>query len=148
MFTDPDDMGRQFSLTDMNDMTKRAQLAETPAEIEARLEQRWMAELVRQNDDRQAEITKWRGLVIAAVSRDRRLELSILNGVNLTTKHDFTDEEKVLVDAAMDKMVTYMCMGMDFETIMTAVNSDDTLMSCWEVLMVSMKLGGHDEAID
>lgn len=137
-----------FSILDMNDMSKRAELAETPAEIEARLEQRWLAELRQQNDDRQAEITKWRGLALAAVANDPALQQRILGEVNLTTRQPFTPEEQEIMDAAMEKMVTYMCMGMDFETIMTAVNSDDALMSCWEMLMVTMKLGGHDQPVE
>lgn len=145
-----------FSIMDMNDMAKRAELAETPAEIEARIEARWLAEFRKMNDDRQEEISttgtscsiKWRNIVLSAVSRDPNLRGRIFSVVNLTTNTEFAEEEKEVIAATLDKLVTYLNMGLDFETIMTAVNSDDTLMSCWEVLMVSMKLGGYDQPLE
>jgi hypothetical protein len=148
-FVDPD---ADYSIIDMNNRWKRSELAETPAEIEARLEARWMEEFRRyglEQDAKFATLTEeldiWRELIIRSMDGNDRL-IDAMGVRMMSPGEPWTDEMRELLPAITEKVQTYLMMGLDFETIMTAIKSDDTLMSCWDVLMVSMKLGGYDQA--
>lgn len=150
-----------FSILDMNDMEKRAQLAETPEEIEARIEERWMQEFRSFNEDTTVRLNKayselaaWRNLLITALARDKQIDRSIIYSVMSEPSvlaggaEQMNEEAKAIVDAGLEKLTTYLGMGMDFETIMTAVKSDDALQNSWDMFLVTMRLGGHDQPVE
>ena len=150
-----------FSILDMNDMEKRAQLAETPEEIEARIEERWMQEFRAFNEDTTirlnkaySELAAWRNLLMVALARDKQIDRSIIYSmmsepaVLAGGPDQMNPETKAIVDTGLEKLTTYLGMGMDFETIMTAVKSDDALQNSWDLFLITMRLGGHDQPIE
>lgn len=125
------------------------------AEIEARIEARWLDEfrrfsLTAEERTRNANIecSRWRGIVIAMMQKAK-----LPGPLSTTLFHDAAliealnnGEEPVTEQfmAILEKLEMYLQMGVHFEVIVQAVKSDDALESIWETLMMTMRLTGND----
>ena len=147
MIDDPDEM-----IDDPDDLKEL--VFDVPAEVIQRIEKiteaRWMNEfrVFAQNAEERVnkmseEMVRWRFLS-TSLARKANIGHPIFLNLMLPDK-DLSEEEQQQYDMLLDKFELYIRMGMDFEKVITAIQSNDGVNSCWERLLVAMKLAGLDE---
>ena len=124
-------------------------------EMEARLEKYWMAELrnvqstATENANKVlAELATWRTIISMSFKLDHALFHELSSAISQAWETSDEEERKTLIEPLTERLVTYLQMGQDFETLMTAVKSSEALTNIWDMLLVTMKLGGHDEPLE